>query len=187
MHILTHRCAGYAYQHSDDIRGEECFMFTNVWLVVITLIILGLVLPKIKHRGTCILLLLFFGCLFSLFYVVEKSEVEVVDMSDCLKTVAHIDLSNRDDLELIAVDYENDVAYYSYVKPERHVNVGDTVYLFDGIEASLVSVDAVGFTFTCDVDLAAGLSGTAVLNINGEQIGYISRRLSTGDYYAVWS
>ena len=104
-----------------------------------------------------------------------------------LKTVAHVDLSARDDLELVAMDTESDVAYYKYVTPERDVSVGETVYLFEGVEATLTSIDAVGFTFTCDSLIDAGMSGTAVLNSNGEQIGYISRRLSTGNYFAIWS
>lgn len=109
------------------------------------------------------------------------------DQPDVFKTVAHLDLSGRDDLELVSKDYENDVAYYRYVQPDRDVVVGDTVYLFDGVEATLASVDAVGFTFTCEYVLNEGMSGTAILNSNGAQIGCVSRRLDNGSYYAIWN
>lgn len=112
---------------------------------------------------------------------------EPTDQSDVFKTVAHLDLSGRDDLELVSKDYENDVAYYRYVQPDRDVVVGDTVYLFDGVEATLASVDAVGFTFTCESILNEGMSGTAILNSNGVQIGCVSRRLDNGSYYAIWN
>lgn len=109
------------------------------------------------------------------------------DQPDVFKTVAHLDLSGRDDLELVSKDHENDVAYYRYVQPDRDVVVGDTVYLFDGVEATLASVDAVGFTFTCEYVLNEGMSGTAILNSSGIQIGCVSRRLDNGSYYAIWN
>lgn len=112
---------------------------------------------------------------------------KLADRPDVFKTVAHLDLSGRDDLELVSKDYENDVAYYRYVQPDRDVVVGDTVYLFDGVEATLASVDAVGFTFTCEYVLNEGMSGTAILNSSGTQIGCVSRRLDNGSYYAIWN
>lgn len=112
---------------------------------------------------------------------------KTTDQSDIFKTVAHLDLSDRDDLELVSKDYENDVAYYRYTQPDRDVEAGDTVYLFDGVEATLASVDAVGFTFTCEYIHNEDMSGTAVLNSNGTQIGCISRRLDNGFYYAIWN
>lgn len=118
---------------------------------------------------------------------IDAMNASPAEESDVFKTVAHLDLSYRDDLELISKDLANDVAYYRYVQPEYSVEVGDTVYLFDGVEASLTSVDAVGFTFTCDCILSEGMSGTAVLNVEGTQIGCISRRLDTGAYYAIWN
>lgn len=145
-----------------------------------------------KGRSWLVGLILFLVVMATLFGMSEqadedyyKQQLEKNNM--LMKTVAHVDLSTRDDLELVGIDTKNDVAYYTYVKPERYVNVGDTVYLFDGVGATLTSVDAVGFTFVCDNQLAAGLSGTAVLNKDGNQIGYISKRLSTGDYYAIWN
>lgn len=138
-----------------------------------------------------VVLFMFLVALNNLTNNVEQENTEQVDIDteqvDLLKTVAHLDLSNRDDLELVAMDATNDVAYYRYIQPDRDVNVGDTVHLYNGIEATLVSVDAIGFTFECDEVLEAGMSGTAVLNENGTQIGYISKRLETGVYYGIWS
>lgn len=104
----------------------------------------------------------------------------------CLKTVAHIDLSNRKDLKLIAADYDNDVAYYEYVNPGYDVEINDTVYLVGGSTATVVSSDAVGFTVSSN-SIYEGMSGTAVTTANGTQIGYISKRMSDGNYRCIWS
>lgn len=105
---------------------------------------------------------------------------------EILKTVAHIDLSNRSDLALIGVDKENDVAVYKYVKPDYNIQQGDTVYLVGGATAVVVSSDAVGFTVSSG-DITAGMSGTAITVESGMQIGCISSRLPDGTYRCIWS
>lgn len=126
-----------------------------------------------------------FWCASDTLYL-KNHDAEVSESVPTLKTVAHLDLSDRDDLELISKDFDNDVAYYRYIQPDRNVSIGDTVYTFDGVGATLTSVDAVGFTFETE-SLTAGASGTAILNEAGNQIGYVSRRLENGKYYAIWS
>lgn len=157
-------------------------------LVLFVLASVCVVVDAAKHRkiewGTLLLIASFMFFAAELFNVGEQP---VYDTSNVLKTVAHIDLSDRDDLELISADHINDVAYYVYVKPNRNVKINDTVYLLDNVEASLTSVDAVGFTFRCDIILEAGMSGTAIRNASGEQIGYVSKRLRSGEYYGIWS
>lgn len=112
---------------------------------------------------------------------------EYTENPDLLKTVAHIDLSNRDDLELVAANYDKDVAYYKFVKPTRNIKIGETVKLLGGTEATLVYTDAVGFAISADTAIVAGMSGSAVQNMDGEQIGYISHLLADGTVYCVWS
>lgn len=118
--------------------------------------------------------------------VANAKERQELEQEPLLKTVAHIDLSTRDDLELVAVDYDNDVAFYKYVQPTRNIEIGETVKLIGGIEATLVYTDAVGFCIDCS-SISTGMSGTAVQNMSGEQIGYISKRLPDNTVYCIWN
>ena len=120
------------------------------------------------------------------FYVLPDTQVVNYDEVDVIKTVAHIDLTNRTDLQLIGTDTENDVAIYKYVKPEYNIEIGDTVYLVGGATATVVSCDAVGFTIDSN-SITAGMSGTAVCTDNKVQIGIISSRMNDGYYRCVWS
>lgn len=115
-----------------------------------------------------------------------QSDAANFENADVIRTVAHVDLSNRIDLELVAMDYENDVAIYKYVKPDYDIEVGDTVYLVGGATAIVVSSDAVGFTISSD-SITAGMSGTAVTVDSGVQIGCVSSRLADGNYRCIWS
>lgn len=113
--------------------------------------------------------------------------VRLDSTSDILKTVAHVDLSYREDLKQVYVDVENDVAYYIYLNKTRNLSLGDTVYLMDGSECTVTYIDAFGFAFKSDSTLTQGLSGTAIRNANGVQLGYISKRLNTDEIYCIWS
>lgn len=106
---------------------------------------------------------------------------------DLYKTVAHIDLSYRDDLQLVYVDNENDLAYYMYLTDKRNLSIGDKVYLNTGIECTVSYIDAYGFAFTSDAYAYQGLSGTAVRDVKGNQLGYISRTLNEDEIYCIWS
>lgn len=103
-----------------------------------------------------------------------------------LKLPAHVDVSYRSDIELIAVDQINDVAYYKYTKPDYDVKQGDTVTLVGGNTAVIVSYDAIGFCVSGD-GIVAGMSGTAIRSSTGVQIGYISERLEDGTVRCIWS
>ena len=120
------------------------------------------------------------------FYGLPQTQDTIYDEVDVIKTVAHIDLTNRTDLQLIGNDIENDVAIYKYVKPEYDIEIGDTVYLVGGATATVVSFDAAGFTIDSN-SITAGMSGTAVCTDNKVQIGIISSRMNDGYYRCVWS
>lgn len=119
-------------------------------------------------------------------YKVNTTTVVEAENSSVLKTVAHIDLSNRKDLELITKDYANDIAFYKYINPNYNIAVGDKIRFVDNTEATLVSVDAIGFTVRPESIVPAGMSGTAVLS-NDIQIGIISMRMEDGTIRCVWS
>lgn len=106
---------------------------------------------------------------------------------DLFKTVAHIDLSSRSDLKLVYTDTENDIAYYCWINNKNNIEVGTTVYLYDNTECYVTYTDAYGFGFKGDVKVLEGLSGTAVRNAEGNQLGYVSRLLNTGEIYCIWS
>lgn len=107
--------------------------------------------------------------------------------SDLFKTVAHVDLSHRTDLELVYTDIENDIAYYRYIGSKPRVYLNDLVYLNDGSECTITYIDAFGFAFTGDTKAYQGLSGTAVRDADGNQLGYISRVMNENEIYCIWS
>lgn len=109
-----------------------------------------------------------------------------VEQQNLLKTVAHLDLSNRDDLELVAMDITQDVAYYKYIKPEKNIDIGSEVNVITGATGVVTSTDAVGFTFSTEDAITAGDSGLAVMS-NDVQVGYLSQRLPSGDYRVIWN
>ena len=117
---------------------------------------------------------------------VAFDDTQIPTEGNYFKTVAHVDLSNRQDLKLISVDNVNDVAMYEYVNPSYAIQQGDTVSLVGGATATVVSFDAVGFTVSCEF-INPGMSGTAVVTEDGTQIGYISKRLDDGNYRCIWS
>ena len=190
-------CVCYLYQSISAVNILEVFSSMNNVSIFIAVTLLVIIIIVCMYYAVSIALsrsisvfttILFILCgLGILQSVYAELFSETTDQPDVFKTVAHLDLGGRDDLELVSKDYENDVAYYRYVQPDRDVVVGDTVYLFDGVEATLASVDAVGFTFTCEYVISEGMSGTAILNSSGTQIGCVSRRLDNGSYYAIWN
>lgn len=167
---------------------------TTIFIIGITYIAVTLLFFLISSctqvsLEVALFILLGFLCLVMIVpYFMPDEEVTVTEDEGVavIKTVAHIDLSNRTDLELIGTDTANDVAIYKYTKPEYNVAIGDTVYLVGGAAATVVSFDAVGFSISGD-SITAGMSGTAVCTEDGTQIGIISSRMNDGNYRCVWS
>ncbi len=105
---------------------------------------------------------------------------------DVIKTVAHVEVSNPD-LELIFTDSKEDISYYRYIGNRELINKGDTVYLYDGTEYVVTSTSINGFNMKSDTPVIMGMSGMAVLDTNGNQVGYISSLLQTNEVYCIWS
>lgn len=105
-----------------------------------------------------------------------------------LKTVAHIDLSDLTDLKLVCKDTEHDIAYYEILDESHYLEQGTKVYVNNGSEGIVTYTDVYGFAFECeDSSVVAGLSGTAVRLEDKTQVGYISKRLNTGEIYCIWN
>ena len=103
------------------------------------------------------------------------------------KTCAHIDMSMYENLELAYVDEENDIAYYRYLDDWHFLEPGDIVTTIEGDACTVVSTDCYGFVIETPSQINQGMSGTALLDVNKNQIGYISQRLKTGNIRCIWS
>ena len=103
------------------------------------------------------------------------------------KTVAHIDMSDRTDLKLIYSDMENDISYYMYTGERSWISEGYPVYFYDGTCGTVCAKDIYGFYVSDAPEVTFGYSGTAVLNQDGQEIGYVSERLSNGSIYCIWN
>lgn len=119
--------------------------------------------------------------------VIAESNIQLEPTSDLYKTVAHVDLSSIEDLELVYVDNENDVAYYRYIGERNVVNIGDEVLTVYNETCTVTSMDCQGFTIDCPTGIDAGMSGTAIRDADGVQIGFISKRLSDGTVRCIYA
>lgn len=106
---------------------------------------------------------------------------------DLYKTVAHVDLSDVPYLELVYVDSDNDVAYYRYIGERSLINIGDEVLTVYNDVCTVTSTDCQGFTIDCPTGIDAGMSGTAIRDSDGVQIGYVSKRLSDGTVRCIYA
>ena len=106
---------------------------------------------------------------------------------DLYKTVAHVDLSDVPYLELVYVDSDNDVAYYRYIGERSLINIGDEVLTVYNDTCTVTSTDCQGFTIDCPTGIDAGMSGTAIRDLDGTQIGFISKRLSDGTVRCIYA
>lgn len=113
--------------------------------------------------------------------------VEPADDSCIMKTVAHVDLSDRDDLQLIYEDNDSDIAYYAYTGERNLVKVGETVYDTLGQGHVVTDFDINGFYFAYNNDIHTGMSGTSLVNENGEIVGYISSILNGKVVKCIWN
>lgn len=116
----------------------------------------------------------------------EQEPVESEVPNDIIKTVAHIELSSND-YELIYRNTEEDIAYYRYVGERNLLAIGDIVRLYNGDEFIVTSISRNGFTISGDSTLLMGVSGSAVLDSEGNQIGYVSTMYDSGDVFCIWS
>ena len=101
--------------------------------------------------------------------------------------VAHVP-NTFDDMELVYVDYENDIAYYKYVGDKVTPEVGDTLRLYDGTAVTVTSLSDMYFTIKSDDPSVfyTGLSNTPVQWENGTVVGYISTLMDNGQVKCIW-
>ena len=120
----------------------------------------------------------------------DKKPVDLtaVDLeSKCvIKTVAHLDLSTKENLRLLWTDESADVAYYLVEDTTDLVAEGDRVEFTNGASGIVIGTDVTGFSVNLDSsdNLIASNSGTAVYCDN-KQVGYVSR-WSTGNVVCIW-
>lgn len=118
----------------------------------------------------------------------KESEARyLAQIENLYKTCAHVDMSMYKNLELAYVDQDNDIAYYRYLDDWHFLEQGDTVTTIEGDTCVVVSTDCYGFVIETPTQINQGMSGTALLDENGNQIGYISKRLKTGNIRCIWS
>lgn len=118
----------------------------------------------------------------------KESEARyLAQIENLYKTCAHVDMSMYKNLELAYVDQENDIAYYRYLDDWNFLEQGDTVTTIEGEVCTVVSTDCYGFVIKTPTQINQGMSGTALLDESGNQIGYISKRLKTGNIRCIWS
>lgn len=105
---------------------------------------------------------------------------------DVIKTVAHIDV-DTERFECIYSDYNDDVAYYIIEPHTLCVSVGDKVFSVENVEYTVTDVDATGFFFEYDPTIHTGLSGTSVLDSDGNVVGYVCEIINGKKVYCIWS
>ena len=133
-----------------------------------------------KWQIFSLLELLIIGCL--LFY--KQPIVNYINNTDIVKTVSHISLS--EDYEVIYTDCDNDITYYRYVGERDFVTVGETVYTCNADAVTVTATDVHGFYVTCNNVFYSGMSGTVILNSNGNCVGYVSELLTDNTVYCIW-
>ncbi len=132
-------------------------------------------------------LIFFAGFLLGTYYSHESVGIIEYDVpNDIIKTVAHVTIDNED-YEQIYSNAEDDVAYYRYIGKRDLLSIGDTVYLYDGSEGTVTSTSINGFTLDMSCPVIKGLSGMAILDSEGKQIGYISQLLQNDQVFCIWS
>lgn len=116
----------------------------------------------------------------------NNSMQQVYEPGTVLKTVAHLDLTDREDLTLIFSDLETDIAYYEYTPNSNHVKKGDTFYTVNGDAVEVTGVDALGFFVTYNNAFHAGMSGSSIVNDEGEIRGIISSMVDGKYVFCLW-
>lgn len=139
-------------------------------------------LKSISKSLICILV----GLLVGYLCAPKKVVCTVEPTSDLLKTVAHVDLSSRDDLVQVYNDANNDIAYYMYTGDRAIVKIGDTVTGINNIVGTITEVDAYGFRFKTDSFIENGMSSSGIFDTEGNQIGILSTVEDDGSVYCIW-
>lgn len=120
------------------------------------------------------------------YYHNETPTVSIDKSSDLYKTVAHIDMSDVEDLVLVYEDAENDVAYYRYVGDRDIIKEGDTVTTYEGNSAKVIALDVQGFYLEYSDMFYKGMSGTSIFDSNGNVVGYVSKIVNNERVFCIW-
>lgn len=116
----------------------------------------------------------------------NEPEIDLEPSSDLIKTVAHVDLSDVDDLELVYKNAETDVAYYMYIGEHNRIDIGDTLYTTAGDTVTVTYTDVYGFHTDGANYIVPGMSGTGMLDSDGNIVGLISSTLDNNEVYCIW-
>lgn len=115
---------------------------------------------------------------------------QIPDISDpsVIKTVAHVDLSDKPQWECVYENIDDDVAYYKYTGEHTLAKTGDNVVLRDGMKAVITYRDINGFKISSEeVVFVSGMSGQVVQTESGDDVGVISELLPTNEVYCIWA
>ena len=125
--------------------------------------------------------------LITLCIVLNRDNVVLSSPTDIVKTVAHVDVNNSN-LELIYKDADNDIAYYRYTgNVGKLVEEKDILTTCYGDNVEVIYTDIYGFKVKSDVSVIhPGMSGTALENVNGDTVGYVSTILEDNVVYCIW-
>lgn len=102
------------------------------------------------------------------------------------KTAAHVSPDNYPDYELLFADSSKDIAYYQLKSNVLRKVAGDTVYTQKGHSYTITDTTMDGFTIPADEYILAGMSGTPIMDSEGNVIGYISALLDGKSVYCIW-
>lgn len=141
------------------------------------------------NKNTKMVRLLIFSNLITiliLFIYTRQDRIVLTEVSDVVKTVAHVEVHN-DNLELIYKDEINDIAYYRYTGKNKLAKENDILRTCYGDSVKIIYVDIYGFKVKSDISvIQPGMSGTALEDIDGNTVGYVSTILEDNVVYCIW-
>lgn len=113
--------------------------------------------------------------------------VQQTDISDVVKTVAHVKLPDEN-YELLYADYDTDIAYYRILHvPVPELDVGCVVQDMQESKGIVTDILPQGFYYRPETTSpSSGMSGTPVY-FQESKIGLISRETSGGLIFCVWN
>lgn len=89
--------------------------------------------------------------------------------------------------QLVQLDADADLAYYTPRDATRIMNIGDIVYTPYGDEATVLYTDYRGFAIDHNNTLSAGDSGKTIRNIFGDQLATVDKMLNDGTVYCLYT
>lgn len=141
------------------------------------------------NKNTKMVRLLIFSNLITmliLFIYTRQDRIVLTEVSDVVKTVAHVEVHN-DNLELIYKDEINDIAYYRYIGKNKLAKENDILRTCYGDSVKIVYADIYGFKVKSDISvIQPGMSGTALEDVDGNTVGYVSTILEDNVVYCIW-